>query len=701
MGRRKSALRIFTAIVVAAPVAAFAQVAVPQEPVVVTATRTATRIFDAPAAIGAVDADTIAVAGPEVNLSESLWRVAGIAILNRQNYAQDLQLSIRGFGARSTFGIRGVRLIVDGIPATMPDGQGQASSIALSSAARIEVLRGPLALLYGNAAGGVVQVFTQSGAPQPTFSAGYAAGSFGMHREDLQFATSSGPHAFTIDASRFDTDGYRDHSAATREVVNVKWDWKAGERTRLTGIVNVFDQPKAQDPLGLTRAQWEQDPRQVQPIAIANDTRKSVRQPQAGAVLEHALDDDTTLSGRAYFGERHLDNALGVPLAAQVAPTSSGGIVVFDRDYQGAALQLDRRFRLGDDASARILAGVTYDRMHDDRQGYINNNGDRGALKRDEDDYVNNTDALLQASAEFGERWSAIAGVRATRVKFDTKDHFIAPGNPDDSGTIEYSGTNPMVGAMWRASPDFHVYANLGRGFETPTFTELAYRDNASGLNTDLKASTSRHAELGAKWRGAGQSLDAAIYDIRTDDELVVDQNVGGRSTFRNAGRTTRTGFELQHAGDWGQGWSTLAQFTMLRARFDEAFTSGTGTAAVPVAAGNRLPGVPERSAFAELAYGPRDAWGGLHAAVEVVYLGRLYVDDINSDSTSPSTILNARAGLRYRFGALELEPLVRIDNATDRKYVGSVIVNEANRRFFEPALPRNWMAALTGRYRF
>jgi len=674
---------------------------VPVDTIVVSATRAETRIFDAPAAIGAVGADTISIAGPQVNLSESLSRVAGISILNRQNYAQDLQLSIRGFGARSTFGVRGVRLIVDGIPATMPDGQGQASSIALSSAARIEVLRGPLALLYGNAAGGVVQVFTQSGGPLPTASGSFAAGSFGLRREDATFSMASGEHAFMFDVSRFDTDGYREHSAATREIANVKWDWKASARTHVVGVVNLFDQPRAQDPLGLTRAQWEQDPRQVQPIAIQNDTRKSVRQPQAGAVIEHALDDDTTLGGRVYFGERHLDNALGVPLAAQLPPTSSGGIVAFDRDYQGAALQLDRRFRVAGDVAARLLAGLTYDRMHDDRQGYINNNGQRGALKRNEDDYVDNTDALLQASADFGERWSAIAGVRATRVKFDTKDHFIAPGNPDDSGTIEYRGNNPVLGATWRAAEGLHVYANLGRGFETPTFTELAYRNDASGLNTALQASTSRHAEIGAKWRGAGQSLDVAAYDIRTDNELVVDQNVGGRSTFRNAGRTTRTGLELQHSGDWGAGWSTLLAVTALRARFDEAFTSGSGSAAVPVNAGNRLPGVPERNAYGEIAYAPRGAWGGLNAAVEVVYLGRLYVDDVNSDSTPAATVVNLRAGLRYRFGALEILPLLRLDNATDRKYVGSVIVNEANKRFFEPALPRNWMAAITGRYRF
>jgi len=689
-------------VLAALPPAARAQAVAPVilDPVVVSATRTGTRVFDAPAAVNAVGADVITVAGPQVNLSEALTRIPGIAALNRNNYAQDLQVSIRGFGSRSTFGIRGLRVIVDGIPATMPDGQGQASSIALSSAERIEVLRGPLALLYGNAAGGVVQVFTRSGAPEPTLWVNYTMGSFGMHREDVQFAATSGPHAFTIDASRFDTDGYRDHSAATREVVNAKWAWQIASATRLVTTVNLFDQPKAQDPLGLTRAQWEQNPKQTQPIAIQNDTSKEVRQDQVGTVLEHQLDPDTTFSGRLYYGVRHLDNALGIPLAAQTPPTSAGGIVSFDRDYEGVGLQLARRFALGPQASARLLGGLTYDRMHDDRQGYVNNNGERGALKRDEDDYVYNTDALLQGTVDVGEAWSAIAGVRATRVHFRTDDHFIAPGNPDDSGTIDYRGTNPVLGVTWHAAPTVNVYANAGRGFETPTFTEVTYRNNASGLNTDLKASHSKHYEIGAKWRGANQSLDVAAYHVTTDDELIVDVNVGGRSTFRNAGPTTRKGIELSHTGRWTPEWSTQVSFTLLSARFDQSFLSGAGSAAQPVAAGNRLPGTPERSAYAEIAYAPR--WApGLYGAVEYVYAGKLFVDDINSDFAPHANVYGLRMGYRYKNGRFELEPLARLDNATDRRYAGSVIVNEANRRFFESAFPRNWMVGLTGRYRF
>ena len=652
------------------------------ETVVVTATRAEARAFDVPAAIGAVDAATISVAGPQVNLSEALSRIPGITALNRQNYSQDLQLSIRGFGSRSTFGIRGVRLIVDGIPATMPDGQGQASNASLSSASRVEVLRGPLALLYGNAAGGVVQVFTEAGAREPTATVSASRGSFDATRVGAGFAATSGDWRYTVDASRFDTHGYRDHSAARRDQLNAKWSWQAAPATRVDFVVNALDQPEALDPLGLTRAQFESNPRQAPAVAFTQDASKVVRQQQAGLVLDHALGADASLTGRVHAGTRSLDNKLSIPLAAQLPATSSGGIVSFDRDYQGAALQLSKRFTLGTNMTGRVLAGVEHDRMKDDRQGYLNNAGVRGELRRDEDDRVANTDALLQMTLDGG-RWSAVAGVRASRVDFDTRDRYVAPGNPDDSGTVGYRAANPVAGFTWHASPGLNLYANAGRGFETPTFTELAYRNNASGLNTALAASRGDHVELGAKWRAETQLIDVAAFDIRTRDEIVVDTNVGGRSTFRNAGRTTRRGAEVAYVGQWLRELRASASFSALDAKFEN---------------GKRLPGTPPRSAFAELAWTPRDLF---HAAIEVVHTGRLYVNDANEDSAPAATVVNLRAGTVLAWGALEVRPLVRLENATDRRYAGSVIVNEANRRFFEPAPPRNWLAAVTVRYRF
>ncbi len=704
---RRRAVAVACAVVSgAAAQAAFAQSApspaspVVLDPVVISAERVRESSFDAPAAISAVTRDVIEEAGPQVNLSESLARVPGIVVLNRQNYAQDLQLSIRGFGARSTFGIRGVRLIVDGIPATMPDGQGQASTIDLSSAGRIEVLRGPLAQLYGNSAGGVVQVFTEDDAPHPTTTMSLAAGSFGLQKVSGKFSTSWATQGLTVSASQFRTDGYREHSDAQRGQLNGRWQWQADASTHVSVVFNAIDQPVSHDPLGLTRAQWEADPRQAVALAFAQDSRKTVRQQQLGAVIEHSLGKNTLLTGRVYVGGRDLDNALSIPLAAQAAPTSSGGIVQFSRAYEGAALQVSQHVRLGAERAMRLTAGIEVDRMRENRQGYINDGGQQGALKRDERNTVDDRDAFVQAAWDLTPSWTVTAGARASSVHFRSEDHFITADNPDDSGGVDYSATNPVLGVAWRADPSLNLYANVGRGFETPTFTELAYRNGGSGLNTDLRASRSRHAEIGAKWRlGAGHRIDAALFDISTTDEIVVDANTGGRSTYKNAGRTSRRGLELSYVGQIDESLQATLALTLLRARFDEPFVSGSGAPAVSVPAGNRLPGTPERHAFAELAWAPAHAWQGFHAAAEVVLNGSLAVNDANSDFAPAATVLNLRAGLEQRLRGWHLSELLRLDNATDRRYAGSVIVNDGNGRFFEPALPRSWMLAVTARY--
>jgi iron complex outermembrane receptor protein len=672
----------------AAALPAHAQVTL--DPVVVTAERTRQTTFDAPAAISAVTREVIESGGPQVNLSEALNRVPGISVLNRQNYAQDLQLSIRGFGSRSTFGIRGVRLIVDGIPATMPDGQGQASSIALSSAQRIEVLRGPLAQLYGNAAGGVVQVFSGPDGEGATATGSASVGPYGQKRVGARFSYGGTDDAVVLDASRFSTDGWREHSGAIRLQLNGKWERTIDAGSRVSVVVNALEQPVSQDPLGLT-------------LAKTQDARKVVAQRQIGSVYERALGEATTLTTRLYFGTRELDNALSIPPGPQQAATSSGGIVSFVRGYSGLGIQLAHQFRFEGDRALRLTGGFEYDRMNEDRKGYINNAGVQGALKRDEHNEVDNRDLYVQAAFDLSRSVTATAGARSSKVRFGSQDRFVVlPDNPDDSGGVDYSATNPVLGIAWRATPALNLYANAGRGFETPTFNELSYRPVGTGLNTDLRASRSRHAELGAKWKIAdGHRLDVAVFDIETRDEIVVDTNAGGRSTFKNAGRTSRRGAELSYLGQIGPEWRTTLSLSALRARFDEAFVSGSGAAAVAVPAGNRLPATPERSAFAELAWAPKAAWGGFNAGVEVVHTGKLFVNDANTDAAPAATILNLRAGFAQRHEGWTFSQLLRLDNASDKNYAGSVIVNEANGRFFEPALPRNWLVAFTAKHAF
>ena len=661
--------------------------------VVVSASRREQQTFDAPAAIQAVGRDVIEVAGPQVNLSESLNRIPGVTALNRQNFAQDLQISIRGFGSRSTFGIRGVRLLVDGIPATMPDGQGQASTISLGSTARIEVLRGPLAQLYGNAAGGVIQAFTASGMAPPSAGVGLTAGSYGLVRFG---ATANGrwenepgrAAGFLVDYSDMRIDGYRDHSEARRRHLNAKLDVAPSRDTTITLVANLFDQPRSQDPLGLTRAQAEANPRQVAPIAITQDTRKEVSQNQAGLIAEHRIDGNSSLTARVYGGTRDVDQALSIPLAAQTPATSAGGIVDLERRYGGVGLQYSHRIdsRLG---PFTMTAGVDHDTMTERRRGFINDGGTRGALKRDEDDKVHNTDVYGQLSWDPSPSWTLIAGARSSHVRFSTTDYFIVPGNPDDSGAASYSAVNPVLGAVWHFSEQANFYAHVGRGFETPTFSELAYRPaGASGLNFALNESRSRQAEIGAKFRlSPAQRFDVALFDIRTDDEIVVDSNVGGRTTFRNAGETSRRGLEASYRNQLARAWSTIVALTLIDAEFRDAFGGGAGAVAV----GNQLPGVPNRQLYAELAWAP-DRRRGPFAGFELVHSGRIYVNDVNTDSASSATLGNLRGGWRFPLGTWQLTTLARLDNVTGKEYFGSVIVNDANQRFFEPAPTRSWL---------
>jgi iron complex outermembrane receptor protein len=657
-----------------------------QESLVVTATRLPQPGFDLPAAIDAIAARVIREDNPQVNLSETLNRVPGIVVQNRQNYAQDLQISSRGFGARSTFGVRGVRLIADGIPATMPDGQGQAATFDLASAERIEVLRGPFASLYGNSSGGVVQVFTADGPECPTVDTTFVAGSYGQWRAGVRAGATSGPLSALVSASRFETDGYRDHSAARRDQLNAKLKAALAHGT-LTFIANALRQPDTQDPLGLTRAQFESNPRQVDASAIAFDTRKSIRQSQAGVVYDLDIGARDVLQGRVYFGDRRVIQYLG---QSGDTPLGSGGVVDLDRSYGGAGLRWSRR--LGTASRPLTLSiGADYDKLEELRRGFVNVAGRQGGLRRNEDDTVSSTDFYAQGEWQLSPAWIVSAGARRSTVRFKVDDHFFTPANPDDSGALTHARTTPVAGVVFKPAADLRVYANVGDGFETPTFAELAYRPGgATGLNFALQPARSRHAEVGIKARVApGALANIAVFRIGTRDEIVTNSSAGGRTDFKNAARTQRDGIELALEGDLGGGWHGSLAYTGLNARFTEGFTSGSPATLVP--AGRRLPGVPRGSAFAELAWRDR----GFHAAMELRYVGRVPVNEANTDFAPSHGVFNLRAGYEHRLGAWTLREFVRVDNVADRRYAGSVIVAEARGRFFEPAPGRNFMAGI------
>jgi iron complex outermembrane receptor protein len=425
-------------------------------------------------------------------------------------------------------------------------------------------------------------------------------------------------------------------------------------------------------------------------------------------VLDHRFDAGNAIQLTAYMGERSTQQFQAIPVATQTPATHPGGVIDLARDYSGIDARWIHKARLLD-KPLTLTAGLSSERLKEDRRGFQNFVGTTlgvlGALRRDEANKAQSNDQYAQAEWTPSQRWRVSAGVRHSRVKFDSSDRYIVGANPDDSGSVSYSATSPVLGVVFHATDDVNLYASLGKGFETPTLNELAYRPSgATGLNLNLRSATSKQWELGVKSQfGEDWALNAAYFQARTSDEIAVLANTGGRSVFQNVGSTSRDGVEAVLTGRWKGGWSAYASASYLDAIYRDGFLTCTAapcaTPTTRIAAGNRIPGIPRSSLFAEVAWAHRP-WG-LETALEFRKLGKIYVDDSNTDAAPGSSVFNLRVSLAQKLGRWSLRELLRVDNIGDRNYVGSVIVNEGNSRFFEPAPGRTWLLGLNAAYQF
>jgi iron complex outermembrane recepter protein len=662
------------------------------EPIVVTATRVAEASADLPMSIDLVGRQQIREGQLQVNLSEPLIAVPGVNVQTRQNYAQDLQISVRGFGARSSFGVRGVRLYADGIPGTMPDGQGQFSNFDLSSADRIEVLRGPFSALYGNSSGGVISIFTEDAPAGQQVSASAEYGSFNTQRYALkEMLGQAGGVNLVVDGSHFTTDGYRDHSQTQRDVVNAKAAWQFDDASKLTLIANAINQPDAQDPLGLTRTQLNSDREQAGTGALAYNTRKSVQQEQVGAHYERTLSATDDLSAMLYGGGRDTTQYQAIPMSTEGSPTHPGGVIVLNSGYYGADVHVTDHRQLAE-TPLQVTAGVSYDNQDEGRRGYLNfigtDLGVKGALRKDENDTVYDVDEYLQLQWDPAARWRLEAGIRNSVVQVSDDDHLAAAaGRPADSG-VRYGTVSPVAGLTYRAAPHMDLYGSYGKGFETPTLDELAYRStNGSlpGLNFALQTARSDNYELGMKAGTERMRGTLAGFYIRTEDELAVQSNAAGRSVYQNIPATQRRGAEAELQSDWSHGFSSQLAYTYIQALTLQSYRTCIVVPCVPVVVGpgHRIPAVPADTLYAGVTW--RRAPGDFWVTLETVGRAQLYANDLNSQAASGYWLANLRLGSEQQHGVWDFTEALRLDNLLDRRYVGSVIVNETNSRYFEP----------------
>ena len=631
-----------------------------------------------------------------VNLSEVLQGVAGLQINNRENYAQDLQISMRGFGARSTFGVRGIRLYVDGIPATMPDGQGQSSNIDLDSLDNIEVLTGPFSAIYGNSSGGTILTQTKEGQGQDSIQVGFNAGSHHKQQANIQLQGGSeqaNQPAYVISSSYFDTDGFREHSAARKVLNNAKLTWNLEDGSKINWLMN-RTKIEADDPQGLNRSQWQANPKQVNDSQNIYDVRKSIDQTQTGLTWTKPLNDQNELYAMFYLGNRQVVQYQSIPSSAQKNPRHAGGVIDFDRDYYGADLRWTGRDLL---PNTTFIAGLVFDQMREDRQGYENFDssgryGVKGMLRRDEINTLWNLDPYIQASWQFLPQWHLDTGLRYSNVHYESEDHYITTSNGDDSGSTDYQKLLPTVALGWDILPELYAYASYGKGFETPTFTEMAYPTvGTSGINFNLKPATSDTTELGLKSQNPFGLFTFAVFHTETKDDIVPDDANGGRSTFRNAEKTLREGLELSWQKQLWQDLNIRTSYSYLDATFDADIPATTTKPLIQK--GTYIPGIAQNQAFAGLAWQPEQ---GFQAGLEARYMDKIYVDDSNSDTAPSYTVVAASVGYLWVNQDWKINTYARVDNLFDRNYVGSVIVNDSNGRYFEPADGRNFSVGMS-----
>lgn len=657
--------------------------------IVVSATRTQERSLDLPVSIDRIDRAQIQPGQLEENLSESLSAVPGASVEMRQNYAQDLQISVRGFGARSSFGVRGVRLYADGIPGTMPDGQGQFSQFDLGSADHIEVLRGPFSALYGNSSGGVISLYSEEGPPAGIVTATAAWGDFDQHRYALKAAGTDQRLNYLVDAVHFDTDGYRDHSAAERNNFNSKLRLDLGN-ARLTLVANMVETPFVEDPLGLTAAQLASDPRQAGTGAIAYNTRKDLSQEQAGLIYEEALSPDLDLTALIYGGHRSTIQFQSIPMSTEANPLSPGGVIDLGRGFGGTDVHATERMEVAA-TPLSLTGGVSYDDLDEARKGFLNYVGAalglEGQLRRDQSNRVSDKDEYVQAQWDPAERWRVLAGVRHSLVEVSSDDHLAAVGVYPISG-VHYQATDPVAGVTFHLRPDTALYAAYGRGFETPTLNDLAYRSvtgNPPGLNLGLRPARSDNYEAGLKMASHHLAADLTGFFTEARDELAVEQSSNGRSVEQNIPETERRGAELGLTGLWGPAFTTRVAYTWIRAEVAKAYMTCITQPCVDttVAVGARLPAVPENALYAAQSWNPNKR--GFTVTLEVIGRARIFANDLNTASASGYWLENLKAGFTQTRPQWQLSEFLQLDNLANRAYVDSVIVNDSNKRYFEP----------------
>lgn len=648
--------------------------------ITVSAPRLQRDIYDTPAAVSVVNQREIQQGQQRIHLDESLEFVPGLFLQNRENYAQGQRISSRGFGARAPFGIRGLHIRVDGIPYTLPDGQAQIDAVDLASAEQVQVIRGPSSVLYGNAAGGVIDIATADGRrmrQSPVLD--LQGGSYGLMQAVARAGGQQGDWFYSASASALTSDGYRDQSEVEKYLFNGKLGYQLDDQRTVTVLLNLLDTPKAEDPSGLNREDAEDDPRQASTFAEALDAGQTVDQQLVGTHYRDQAFAGGTLDGRVFYSWRDFEQQLPFP---------GSSLINYQRDYYGGSLEYQREDQLAG-RPVNWIVGMDLGWQEDDRGRHeVSTTGAVVARTADELQQAHSTGVFAQGEWLLTDRLALSAGARHDRITMDIDDDFLADGS-DDSGDRTFREWSGSLGLSYQFRPAHQWYATIGNAFETPTFTEFARPDGLGGFNPDIDPQQAWNYEIGARGLfDTGLEYEVALFSINVDDELIPFENASGRTFYRNAGRTSRDGLEAAVSYPFLVAWEARSSLTLARYRFDR-YTNDAGEDF----SGNDLPGLPE------VLWNGAVAWqglGGRYAEVGAHYVGDFYADDANTEEVDDHWRFDVKGGDSWRVGSdntIELYGGIR--NLFDEYYFENVRINASFERYYEPAPGRTYYAGI------
>ncbi|RUR33310.1 TonB-dependent receptor [Vreelandella andesensis] len=637
----------------------------------VSAPRLARELYATPAAVSTLEGGEIAQGQQRVRLDESLNRVPGVFLQNRDNFAQGQRIAIRGFGARAPFGVRGITVMVDGIPYTLPDGQAQLDAIDLDSAKRIEVIRGPSSVLYGNAAGGVIAVTTADGRDNPGSRLRMGAGSDGYQKVALQNGGVQGDWSHHISLTALNVDGYRDQGSTEKYLLNAKLRRELSSERAVTAIINLLDNPRSEDPGALNAREVAAGRHQAAPNSIALDAGQTVDQQLFGLQYEDLAVGDGELYLNGFIAQRRFEQQL---------PFVGSSRLGYQRDYMGASAEYHHEITIGS-LPLSYIVGMDVARQEDDR--FRNDVGAQGAVGEplaDETQTATSAGVFAQGDLALSEQFTLSLGTRFDRVALNVDDTFLA--DEDQSGERTFNEWSGSAGLSYRYRPQHQAYINTGTAFETPTFSEFS-NPLGGGFNPTVKPQKAWNREIGLRgYIGPlAMDYDLALFSVRVRDELV-PYDEGGRTFYQNAGDTHRDGIELALGWQLADQWRVNSALTLARYEFDKFATPSERFD------GNRIPGLPEQTWVNQLTWGNLDQ---RFATLETEYIGDLVADNVNETAVDSYWLLNLRVGDGWQLTEdTRLSAYLGLRNLLDEEHYANVRLNGTFGRFYEPAPGRS-----------